>query len=211
MALLIFDLDGTLIDSRADLTTGVNVMRARHNLPPLELSQVVSMVGEGKRVLVKRALPGLDNEDQVTAAAQEFSECYQQHLLDQTCLYPHVEETMTELARTHQLAVVTNKPTQAAERILESLGIKKLLSVLLGGESVPALKPAADGLLLAAQMTHADLSRTWMFGDHWTDLEAAARAGVKACFCAWGFGKMKEQKAHAILNDFSQLPCIINP
>ncbi len=186
----IYDLDGTLIDSRADLAAAVNRMRASFGLPPLAQATIVGFVGDGQRNLVARALadaPAVAVEEGLAAMRREYAA----GLLDTTTLYPGVRETLTRMRAAGWLqAVATNKPAPAAETILRGLGVRELLDAVVGGgeENLP-LKPDPAPLRLA--MTRAGWPGTgpaWMVGDHRTDLEAGRRAGLKRCFCRYGFG-----------------------
>ena len=121
--MLIFDLDGTLIDSRADLAKAVNLARADFGLTMLSLDDVVSMVGDGVYNLMRRAVPGLAKPEDVEKAVAAMQRHYREHLLDETCLYPGVAETLAALKSDWRLAVVTNKPEAAARHICDALGI----------------------------------------------------------------------------------------
>jgi len=118
--MLIFDLDGTLIDSRADLAKAVNLARADFGLATLSLDDVVSMVGDGVHNLMRRAVPGLAKPEDVEKAVAAMQRHYREHLLDQTRLYPGVAETLAALKPDWRLAVVTNKPEPAAQHICDA-------------------------------------------------------------------------------------------
>ncbi len=184
---VIFDLDGTLIDSRADLALAVNLTRADLGLAPLPQDQVVGYVGEGVRKLLARALPECPERlDQALAINQRH---YQAHLLDRTCLYPGVRPALEALAgRGLRLMVVTNKPRDFTDRILEGLGIAPLLAAVVGGGDCPQLKPDPAPLYLALGRAGCSAQGSWIAGDHFTDLEAGRRAGLKRCYCRYGFG-----------------------
>ena len=185
--LFIFDLDGTLIDSRADLAAATNRMRARHDLPPLPLGTVAAYVGDGVRVLALRALEGAPVDPDL--AAREIGAAYAAHLVEATQAYPGVEEGLRALrAAGHALALATNKPAPHARRLLDHFGWTPLFSVRLGGGDTPELKPSPVPLQEVLRRTGHAPAEAWMVGDHHTDLEAARRAGVRSIFLQSGFG-----------------------
>ena len=202
--IIIFDLDGTLIDSRADLADAVNEVRQLRSLPLLTLQQVISYVGDGQRNLMKRAIPGLDDDD-LTLACHQMSACYAKRLTAKTRLYPEVAETLPILARRFNLCVVSNKNDDAVKEILRQLDILPLFAATVGGGRCKKLKPDPEPMLLAASLCGASLEEGWVVGDHRTDLAAAKNANMHACFCGYGFGIQDTQRADAVIQHFSQL------
>jgi phosphoglycolate phosphatase len=127
VALLIFDLDGTLIDSKADLASAVNATRAEMNLGPLSLEDVGSYVGDGAPMLIRRALPSETPQDEIDKSLEFFLGYYRRHALDETVLYPGIDASLRRLhAASHKLAVLTNKPVRVSKAILEGLGVAPL-------------------------------------------------------------------------------------
>lgn len=191
MKTALFDLDGTLIDSREDLALAVNLTRQDFGLAPKSVEAVVACVGEGVRVLIQRAIPERPDLWEEMLAHQRKH--YGDHLLDRTALYPGVEEALQTLRRAGwKLGVVTNKPSAATHKILEGLGILGCFDAVVGGGDCPVLKPDPAPLLLAAQRMAVELTpKDWMVGDNFTDLEAGARAGLRLCFCRYGFGDLR--------------------
>ncbi len=193
MPAIFFDLDGTLIDSRADLATAVNLTRRDFGLPELPVHRVVSYVGEGLRQLVARAMPEhFDVLDEAVACARAH---YGAHLLDQTTLYPEVAVALRKLGKQGwKRAVVTNKPREFIRPILEGLGVVDEFEALVGGGDTAVLKPDPAPLLLAAErMGLVDLRGSWVVGDHFTDLEIGRRMSLQRCFCRYGFGNPREE------------------
>ena len=200
--LLIFDLDGTLVDSSADLTTGINLMRAHYNQSPLERETVTGYIGDGVRKLVERSLQGLDVDvDEALALDKQF---YAEHMLDETQLYPGVEEGLKLLAG-NELAVLSNKPGDPTRSILKHLGADGLFFRMLGGGDLPSLKPAPDGLEALMAESGISAENTWMIGDHHTDLEVAHNAGVKSGFVTYGIGHAGEFTADQTWHGFQEL------
>lgn len=181
----LFDLDGTLVDSVADLATAVNLLREELDLPPLDLPTVRAYVGDGATALVTRALP---EGWFAPARLQRFLALYREHLLDRTFVYPGIGEFL-ELHRGRPMAVVTNKPFPLARDLLAGLGLLPCFPVVIGGESSPARKPDPAPVLLALERLGVPRDRAVMIGDHHTDLRAGRAAGVLTCFCAWGIGR----------------------
>ena len=200
--LLIFDLDGTLVDSSADLTTGINLMRAHYDLPPLERQTVTGYIGDGIRKLVERSLQGAEVDvDEALALDKKF---YAEHMLDETRLYPGVEAGLKKLSG-HALAVLSNKPGDPTRAILKHLGVDGLFFRMLGGGDLPNLKPAPDGIEALIEESGISKENTWMIGDHHTDLEVAHNAGVKSGFVTYGIGHPGEFSADQIWNGFEEL------
>jgi len=200
--LLIFDLDGTLAETRQDLATGINLMRAHYNLPPLNVETVTGYIGNGIRKLVERSLQGADVDvDEALALDKKF---YAEHMLDETALYPHVEEGLNTLSG-NALAVLSNKPGDPTRVILKHLGVDGLFFRMLGGGDLPNLKPAPDGILALMEESGVSAENTWMIGDHHTDLEVAHNAGVKCGFVTYGLGESGEFTADQTWSDFNEL------
>src|SRR3972149_1085297 len=160
--LLIFDLDGTLVDTRADLTAAVNHTLEKLALPPLSMEQVCRYVGDGLETLLSRAL-GLQHGDLVDNAVRLFRDYYGLHLLDRTRLYPGVRETL-EHFRGKRKAIVTNKPLAFSERILAGLEIESHFEVILGGDSTVQRKPHPEPALKVTDVgCWVLVFRSWVF------------------------------------------------
>jgi phosphoglycolate phosphatase len=189
---LVFDLDGTLIDSRGDITTAINRMRSELGLPPLALEQVITMVGEGARLLVERAL-GSDlpaapvPEERVDRALASYLRHYEDVCLETTRAYPGVEEMLTELAGRYPLALLSNKGEALSRKILEGLGLADRFREILGGDSLPTRKPDPAGLHLLADRLGLPVERLLLVGDTWVDAETARNAGAPFALVEWGF------------------------
>jgi len=192
MKTAIFDLDGTLIDSLADLALSINLTRAECGLDPITIKEAAACIGEGARVMVARGIPGSLDAD-LDRLLMRQREHYRAHLLDNTVLYAGVKATLQELkCAGWSLAVVTNKPSVMVFPILEGLGVLELFGAVVGGGDCPELKPDPAPLRLAAERMGKTLDAgDWIAGDHFTDLEAGRRAGIKRCFCHYGFGEAR--------------------
>jgi phosphoglycolate phosphatase len=205
MKAVFFDLDGTLIDSRADLATAVNLTRADFLLPPLSQEVVAGFVGEGLRKLLERSIPEMPAAmDELLAHARTH---YRAHWLDRTTLYPGTTEVLRELkSRGWKRAVVTNKPSEYVQPILAGLGVADWFDALVGGGDTKLLKPDPAPIHLAAErMGLSDLRGSWMVGDHFTDLAAGRNAGLLRCFCRFGFGDARDEKYDLAIDSFAEL------
>ena len=180
--LAIFDLDGTLVDSREDLYLAVRHALAALDLPPRSLEEVVSFVGEGAARLVGRAIAPQDHLLEPALAAWRAH--YDQHLLDHTRLYPGVGPALAS-ARC-ALAVHTNKPGHMARRILEGLGVLGRFGAVVGGDEAPR-KPDPTGTLEIMARLGARPEETVLVGDSRVDLETATAAGIRFLAVTWGF------------------------
>jgi phosphoglycolate phosphatase len=196
--LFIFDLDGTLVDSRADLVTSLNLALARLGHPCLPPELIGSFVGEGVDALIARALcasTGRDPEKtEIKETVQIYMNEYEGHLLDETCLRDNAVKALKALSGA-ELAVVTNKPEGFSRRILDGLGIGDMFSIVLGGDSVERRKPEPDALLKAMDLCRAKAAETVMIGDSLTDIEAGKAAGAVTCAILGGFRPDDELRA----------------
>ena len=188
MELLIFDLDGTLIDSRIDLANAVNAARGHMGLSPLADEVVASYVGNGAPVLVRRAMGPDASEPDIQAALAFFLEYYADHALQYTTLYPGVREALQRLHDAgKQLAVLTNKPLVMTRTILDGLGIGSHFFRLYGGDSFPHHKPHPIGIESLMREAAVERGATMMVGDSSVDIQTARNAGVAACGVTYGF------------------------
>ncbi|HEY5621246.1 MAG TPA: HAD-IA family hydrolase [Pontiella sp.] len=202
--LLVFDLDGTLIDSRADLTAGVNHMRRHYGLEPLSIQTVSGYIGDGVRKLVERSLQGADVD--IDEALRINKSYYYSHLTVHTALYDGVAEGLRRLNEAgHQLAVLTNKPGDPSREILRHFDLEHCFFTILGGGDLPRLKPEPDGILYCMSASGAEADATWMIGDHYVDLAVAQNAGVQSAFVRYGFGEERGFKPDAYFVSFPEL------
>jgi phosphoglycolate phosphatase len=185
---LIFDLDGTLVDTKADLAAATNYMLAALGLPQVALEQVTGYVGNGARVLVEKAL-GATNVHLVTRGFDLFMQYYSAHLLDQTRLYPGLGSVLEALhADGKILSVLTNKPEVPSRAILAGLKLESFFTAIIGGDTLPTKKPDPQGVRCLQRQTGIALRDTLLIGDSSVDYETGAAAGVAVCGVTWGFG-----------------------
>lgn len=186
-AALVFDLDGTLVDSRRDLATAVNALRREHGLAELPVATVEAMVGEGARVLVERALGPASPVDLESALAS-FLVHYDRVCTATTRPYPGVATMLRRLAPVFPLALLTNKPARMARRILDALGLLPLFRVVVGGDTLAVRKPDPATLHAVARRLGVDVGDLLLIGDSAIDAATAAAAGARLALVGWGFG-----------------------
>jgi phosphoglycolate phosphatase len=191
---VVFDLDGTLIDSRRDLAEAVNRMRGELALAPLEIAEVVGMVGRGARSLVRSALGGGSDDARVDHALARFLAHYDELATDATLPYPGVSRLLAELAEARPLALLTNKPERPTLRILEHFDWSRWFRAVVGGDTLPVRKPDPGGLVEIARRLGAAPGELLLVGDSAIDAETAAAAGAHFVFAEWGFGSPADRE-----------------
>jgi phosphoglycolate phosphatase len=186
--LLVFDLDGTLIDSRRDLADAANALLIESGAQPLAVDAITAMVGEGAPLLVRRALKAAGLDLDIRLALPRFLELYDERLLVHTRLYAGTREALESLAARATLAVLTNKPQHPTDRILRGLEISSFFRWTIGGDTHHGRKPDPAGLNHLIAEAGGDASTTVMVGDSAIDLRTARAAGTRICLVRYGFG-----------------------
>ncbi len=201
--LFIFDMDGTLVDSRADITIGVNIMRKQYGLGPLAVETVCSYVGNGPDQLVERALDGIDFS--TAEALSVFMDAYSRHANEKTIPYPGVMEGIEQLHTGGDLlAVSTNKPHDCCVSIIRHLGMEHLFCSVIGEGADFRLKPDPEILHHIMKENKTPAESTYMVGDHHTDIEAGKRAGVQSIFLTYGIGKLNHTQPDLSFDSFTE-------
>ncbi len=187
--ILVFDLDGTLVDSVPDLMAALNRLLAARGLAPFDAAGTAAMVGDGAAVLVERAFAARGVAADKKAVATLVAD-YTGHATEASRLYPGVAETLTALADDGWLlAVCTNKPVAAARVVLDGLGLAGRFAAIGGGDSFPARKPDPAHLLATIAAGGGVAAAAVMVGDHANDVAAACGAGLPCIFAGWGYGR----------------------
>jgi phosphoglycolate phosphatase len=186
--LVVFDLDGTLIDSQQDLADAANALIVERGGVPVSVDAVARMVGDGAAVLVRRALAATGIPDPDGTALPRFLELYDERLVATTRLYDGMEAAIDALAADAMLAVLTNKPARATHRILDALGVSGRFRWTVGGDGPYPRKPDPSGLLHLVAEAGAGANATVMIGDSPVDLATARAAGTRVCIARYGFG-----------------------
>ena len=189
--LIVFDLDGTLIDSRLDLAESTNEMLGTFGAPALAVDRVAMMVGEGARKLVVQALAASNIDADADEALRRFREIYDRRLLVHTRPYEGIPETVDRLSRQATLAVLTNKPDAPSRRLLDAFELSGYFGQILGGDSEFARKPDPEGLRALMTKYGASPADTWLIGDSMIDVETARNAGTRMCVVLYGFGQLR--------------------
>lgn len=184
---LIFDLDGTLIDSKLDLALAVCATLEYMGRPPMEHETILSYVGNGAQMLVRRALGEGVSETEVEDGVRHFLAYYRAHMLDNTVPYPGVIEGLDRLAQ-HPMAVLTNKPVKFSEAILDGLGMSGYFCRVYGGNSFETKKPDPMGANILLREMGVSPREAMIVGDSDVDVRTARNAGTWACGVTYGFG-----------------------
>lgn len=186
--LIMFDLDGTLVNSVGGIANSVNALRKSFGFSPLPVKMIADFTGDGARILLQRSFADVTLPCSLEDATRQMVQFYAENPLHDTGLYPGVKEGLQALYDAgFILAVVSNKPQTVSEKILTGLGIAHLFSDNLSGGAFP-LKPAPDALLFLMDKYKTAPADAWMVGDNHTDINAANAAGIKSIFCKFGFG-----------------------
>lgn len=187
--IIVFDLDGTLIDSARDLAESIGELLESYGVAPLPVDDVVTMVGEGAPMLVRRAMARAGVNPPLEEALARFMTIYDRRLMDHTVPYDGVRETLGLVLRRGPLAVLTNKPLGPSIGILEALGLRGFFSRVIGGDSEYGRKPDPQGLLALQALAPGD--QVVMIGDSPADWKVAEAARVPFVFARFGFGASK--------------------
>ena len=191
--LIIFDLDGTLVDSIPDLTLAVNIMLSYYNIEPLTIEIVTPFVGNGAKILLERALNHTMQPEDITKerfdeAFQIFFAAYRDNLSVDTYLYPGVLETLEYLDnKGYKMAICTNKPFEFIEPILKELSVKQYFTSWVGADSLPKQKPDPAPLLHLAKEMKKTIDQCIMVGDSKNDIKAAKNASMESIGVSYAY------------------------
>ncbi len=208
--LLVFDLDGTLVDSKQDLAMSVNAMRTEMGLAPLPLELIATYVGNGVRPLVRRSLGTHADEESVERGLAFFLGYYREHMLDRTAPYPGVSEALQKLSG-RKMAVLTNKPVDFSREMIARLGFAPHFTYVYGGNSFPKKKPDPIGLNKLMEDFQVAAADTLMIGDSDTDVLTGRNAGVWTCGVTYGFGAhtLATVSPDLVIDDLRELPPLL--
>lgn len=208
---VLFDLDGTLIDSAPDIRAAVNELLGRHKLPPLDLDQVKAAIGNGVRTLVERAFIAARAPLSPAELDSEYAtmlEIYANHLIGLTTLMPGTHETLDALrGKGILLGLATNKPQRFIETVLDHFGLASSFGAVIGGDAGVAKKPAPDMLFAALDQLGVEPTAAVMVGDSRADVESARAAAIPAILLRGGYSNvpLEELGADAVLDGLPQL------
>ncbi|MBX7148633.1 HAD family hydrolase [bacterium] len=202
--LLIFDLDGTLLDSKMDIANSTNYVRNQLGKESLSPDLIQQYVGAGVNELLEQAFSTQDPEI-ISKAAKMFRTHYLEHCMDESMWYPGVVEALEKLKTTHILTVCTNKPKPYADKVLKVLNGGNYFKAVVAGRDGFENKPDPAGTLSLLKRFNVKPQDTLFVGDSMVDLETAQKAGIDMAFLSWGFGHDSNKQARYALNDFAGL------
>jgi phosphoglycolate phosphatase len=206
--LLVFDLDGTLADTRKDLAKATNASLQSVSLPSLPLEIIITFVGEGAEKLIRRCFNYLQCSDEarLCRAVEFFYPYYYEHVQEDTQLYSGVAETLVRLASPK--AVLTNKTTRMSRKLLEALGAAHYFEDIVGGDKPEELKPNPCQLVKLIAKHGVTAENTWMVGDSPIDIETARNAGAKSVAVGYGLytpEDLKKARPDVLIDTFNEI------
>lgn len=210
--LIIFDLDGTLVDSGEDIARSVNELLERSARAPLPADRIRSYVGNGVRNLLERSL-GESSDRELERAEVLYLSIYRRRLLETTRPYPGVVPALEALHRDRALAVLTNKPVRESLAILEGLDLRRYFRAVHGGDSFARKKPDPMGVRFLQEETEAGPEDTLLVGDSTIDHETARNAGVRSCIVSYGMGPWSsstEPQPDLVVDDLRELIPVVH-
>ncbi|MBI4667480.1 MAG: HAD-IA family hydrolase [Nitrospinae bacterium] len=206
---LVFDLDGTLIDSKQDIADSLNWTFGQFGYEPLPMNLIEQFVGNGIAPLINRAVNQAGHPERETEVLKVFRARYYEHLLDQTMFFPGVEKTLNLLKSRYKMGLVTNKPHQFTEKIVAKLGLDSYFNgEVYGGDTLPVKKPDPASILRISSRYGVSPSRVLMVGDSSVDVMTGKNAGSFTVGVTYGFRSVEElieAKPDAMIDRFEQL------
>ncbi|MCB1306844.1 MAG: HAD-IA family hydrolase [Leptospiraceae bacterium] len=202
---ILFDLDGTLIDSLTDLTDCLNAALTQYHLPTRSRAQVRGYIGDGVGMLIQRAT----NSEDINlnrSVLDTFKQLYRRDHTRTTRLYSGVRRILPGLAQKYTLGLITNKQEEFARLILRSLGVFNLFKIIIGGDTLSVKKPHPGVVLEATRRLRCNPAQTVVVGDHHADLAAARSAGSLSLFCDYGIGRTAGHRSQNHIRSFFELP-----
>lgn len=208
---LVFDLDGTLIDSKLDLALSIDATLKHMGRASLPHEKIYGYVGNGAAVLVRRALGDAVTDAEAEEGHRYFLAYYREHMLDNTVTYPGVREALELLSR-HPMAVLTNKPVRFSERILEGLGLSRYFRYVYGGNSFETKKPDPEGINMILRDLAIVPREAMIVGDSDVDVRTARNAGTWICGVSYGLGLegLRVHPPDLMLDNLAELPAHLN-
>jgi len=201
---LLFDLDGTLIDSTDDIADSVNYALKEIGLEPRSREEVRYFIGDGVMPLIERAV-GTKDSPLISRCAELFRSYYAAHCIDKSFFYDGVFETVEKLKKIYKTAIITNKDETFSRLILQGLKAEHLFDALIGGNTLNEKKPSTISITYLSKQWEIDSRSFMMIGDHITDLELARRACIPGIFCKFGIGRKENLPSYRDINHFHEL------
>ena len=211
--LIIFDFDGTLINSIPDLTLATNEMLSHYSLPPLTIEEVTPFIGNGAKLLVTRALEFSMSKKATPELLEEaldiYVDAYNKTVCQETYMYPNVHDTLKQLHNNgFKLVICTNKPYRFIEPILDKLAIKEYFTTWIGEDSIEKKKPDAAPLLHLAELNNTSIDKCVMVGDSRNDILAAQNAKMESIGVSYGYNyneNIKDYSPTIVIDDFKEI------
>ena len=200
--LLVFDLDGTLVDSIHDLAEAASDLSEAYGGARFDDETVCRMVGEGAAVLVERVMARAGHAEPPPEALRQFLDLYDRRMYDTTRAYPGVTDTLRALADTHAMALLTNKPEGSARKVLAHCGLDGFFAHMVFGDGEFGRKPDPAGLRWLMKRHRASAKRTILVGDSEVDLATARAGGVRICLARYGFGFIRVDRSALADNEW---------
>jgi phosphoglycolate phosphatase len=190
--LVVFDLDGTLVDSIEELLAATNYVRTAYSLPPFTELDVRTMLGNGGKRLIEQALPEA-GKDELKRAMTMYLEFSETHLLESTRIFPSVMETLAVLEKAGvRMAIISNKHSKLSRKLLAGLGMDTYFSAILGPDSLPRFKPSPDPVFKLLEEFSTTADECLLVGDSISDISTGKCAGVLTVGCLYGYGNTCE-------------------
>jgi len=207
--LILFDLDGTLVDTSRDITNALNYALSPYGLDGISVKATIKVVGEGLTRLIEKVL-GEERYHLKVAVSKRFLEYYAAHLVDNSRLYPDVEETLDMLSG-YRKAIISNKRENLSVNLLKQLDLDRHFELIVGSDTTPERKPSAAPLLYACSKLHISPLEALMVGDSRYDIEAGHNARVKTVAVTYGYQERGLlTAADYIIDSFRDLPGILD-
>jgi phosphoglycolate phosphatase len=204
---ILFDLDGTLIDTAPDFALVLNQLRDQHSLEPLPFSAIRETVSQGAKALVTLAFDKSEGDEGFDTLRQALLDLYSQHLAVESCLFPELDQLLDWMgAQNLPWGIVTNKPSLYAEPIIEALNLSDRCGVLICPDHVSNTKPDPEPLLLACERLNCDPLQSVYIGDHRRDIEAGHNASMTTIATAYGYINSGES-----ISDWNAHHCVEHP
>ncbi len=209
--LLVFDFDGTLVDTKKDIVDSVNRTLTELNLRTLDRETLSTFIGKGVNHLMARSLEGTECDD-LPRAIDAFMRHYEEHLMDQTDLFPNCRAILEHFAHKEN-TILSNKPTRFITQILDALDCRAPFSTIIGGDLMPEKKPDPGGLHHILQQHNVRPEEALMIGDSLVDIETGKRAGVPTCGITYGHAgraSLETAQPNWIIDDLTELKQFIH-
>lgn len=214
-AAVVWDLDGTLVDSATDIATSLNRLLGENELAALDDALIKNMIGEGVAVLIRRGFEAhgiTPDGKRLESLVERFLVIYSEVATASTRLFPGAREALQSLSDAGlRQAICTNKPEAITRQVLAGLGIAECFDVVIGGDTLPRNKPDPLPLRTALEGLDVTPERSLMVGDSAIDVQTAHAAGVSVAFVTFGYGPgpSHPHKADYLIDDFADLPAVV--